>query len=313
MKIPTLLLFAVMMISSGAETARAAALRHGAAIEAPVVRLGDIFIGTGDKAHEVVATAPAPGRSETFTAHRLRTIAAAAGLDWVPGSRYDRVVVERVGRPIPTDEIVAALHDALVSAGAPAGRRVALSARNLTLHAATDATVPFRVADVTYDARTGRFGAVVELSAGDRSMERVQLAGNLYDVIQVPVLARVMQRGDVIRDADVDMVELPRTAVPRTALLDRKRVVGQSPRRLLRASAPLNPGDLRPPVVVPKGSLVTLMVRTNRMLITAQGKALEDGAAGEVIRVLNTRSRTTIEGKVSGPGKIAVAFPTAIR
>jgi len=313
MKSVVALFFAILMVSSSLGQSRAATLRPSVTVDSEVVHLGDIFMDAGKNAGNVVAAAPAPGRSELYTAFRLRAIAEEAGLQWTPTSRYDKVTIERTGRTIPTADIEAALRKSLVAAGAPRDRHIALAKRDLELYAAPDAVEPFRVVDTRYEPNSGRFAAVVEVPTGARSVDRVQVAGTLYEIASVPVLGRVMQRGEVIRDADIDMIEMQQSAVPRNAVLDKKRIVGQTPRRLMRAGVPLSPNDLQAPVVVAKGSLVTLLLRTDRMLITAQGKALDDGAAGETIRVVNTRSKTTIEGKVSGAGQVTVAFPVASR
>ena len=76
--------------------------------------------------------------------------------------------------------------------------------------------------------------------------------------------------------------------------------------RALRAGAPIRHGDIRPPVVVAKGTIVTLELRTRRMTLIARVKAAEDGAMGQTIRLLNTRSNRAIEGVVLGPGRVAV-------
>jgi flagella basal body P-ring formation protein FlgA len=313
MKSLVTLLFAVLMVASSLGPSRAATLRPTVTVDSEVVKLGDIFIGAGKGADVAIAAAPAPGRSEVYTAVRLRAIAENAGLRWIPTSRYDKVTIERSGRAIPTADVEAALQKALVAAGAPSGRHIALSRPDIDLYSAPDATVPFRVVDARYEETSGHFGAVIEVPTGAKSVDRVQVAGTLYEVTSVPVLARVMQRGEIIRDSDIDMIEMQQSAVPRNAVLDKNRIIGQTPRRLTRAGVALSPGDLQAPVVVTKGSLVTLLLRTDRMLITAQGKALDDGAAGETIRVLNTRSKATIEGKVVGAGQVTVSFPVASR
>jgi flagella basal body P-ring formation protein FlgA len=42
------------------------------------------------------------------------------------------------------------------------------------------------------------------------------------------------------------------------------------------------------------------------MRLTAQGRALQDGAKGEVVRVVNTKSNTTVSGVVVADGKVTV-------
>jgi flagella basal body P-ring formation protein FlgA len=313
MKSVVTLLFAVLIVASSLGPARALALRPSVTIDSEVVRLGDIFMDAGKKADRVVAAAPAPGRTELYTAIRLRAIAEEAGLKWTPASRYDKVSIERTGRAVPTAEILSALRRALTAAGAPRDRKIALSRRDLELYAAPDAAVPFRIVNTRFDAASGNFAAVAEVATGTTSVDRVQIAGTAYEIATVPVLAHAMQRGEVIRDSDIETVDMKLSAVPRNAVLDKRRIIGQTPRRTMHAGVPLSLGDLQAPVVVARGSLVTVLLRTDRMLITAQGKALEDGAAGETIRVLNTRSKATIEGRVTRAGQVTVSFPVASR
>jgi flagella basal body P-ring formation protein FlgA len=42
------------------------------------------------------------------------------------------------------------------------------------------------------------------------------------------------------------------------------------------------------------------------MTLTAQGRASEDGAKGDTIRVLNMQSKKMIEGVVVGPDRVRV-------
>ena len=64
--------------------------------------------------------------------------------------------------------------------------------------------------------------------------------------------------------------------------------------------------DLREPVLVPRNSLVVLRLELNRMVLTVQGRALEDGAAGDVIRIRNTKSNTVVSGVVAETGTVRV-------
>jgi flagella basal body P-ring formation protein FlgA len=69
---------------------------------------------------------------------------------------------------------------------------------------------------------------------------------------------------------------------------------------LLRAS------DVMPARLVTRGALVTLKIETPYMQLTAQGRALQDGAEGETVRVNNTQSNRMVEGTVTGPGVVLI-------
>jgi len=66
---------------------------------------------------------------------------------------------------------------------------------------------------------------------------------------------------------------------------------------------------LQQPQVVTKGSLVTMVLQQKSMTLTAQGKALEAGSDGQVIRVVNTMSNRTVEAVVIGPNQVSVSKP----
>jgi flagella basal body P-ring formation protein FlgA len=59
------------------------------------------------------------------------------------------------------------------------------------------------------------------------------------------------------------------------------------------------------PKLVRRGQPVTLVVRSGTLTISAQGRALSDGRAGDLVRVVSSSSRT-IDGIVEGPGTVRV-------
>jgi flagella basal body P-ring formation protein FlgA len=44
------------------------------------------------------------------------------------------------------------------------------------------------------------------------------------------------------------------------------------------------------------------------MLLQTNGQAMEDGARGEVVRILNLKSRKTLQGIVTGDGEVEIPF-----
>jgi flagella basal body P-ring formation protein FlgA len=65
-------------------------------------------------------------------------------------------------------------------------------------------------------------------------------------------------------------------------------------------------GDIAEPIVVHKGDLVTVALNTPGMQLTAQGKAMEDGAMGASIRIANTQSNRVIDAVVAGPNQVMI-------
>jgi flagellar basal body P-ring formation protein FlgA len=284
----------------------AAMLKPAVTVEAETVRIGDLFDDVGPAAERVVLRAPAPGRRYVLDAAWLAEAARVHGIEWRPTSRFDRVVVERVGRVIGRDAIGGALKEALLREGAPANIVIEFTGRAPELAVALEATGHLDIQSLAYDRASGKFSALVLAGAGHQSAQRIPLVGRAVPTRTVPVLRRQVQTGEIVRADDVTQVEAREDTLRRDALVDVERVVGQSARRSLRPGEILRDGDLRAPVLVARNGLVTVLLRVGAMSLTAQGRSLDEGARGETVRVMNVHSRRTIEAQVVGPDTVVV-------
>lgn len=300
---------ALFIVGTTVDGASASALRTAVTVNADVIRLGDLFVDAGEKRNVVVASAPAPGAKATFSARQLQSIARRSGLSWRPNSRYENAVVRRAGRLISARDIEQTIRKSMLKAGLPADRQVALSKADFKIHMAAGDHREIRVTNPRFNVQGRQFSAILEVPNGTATPKRVQVTGNLYEMLEVPVLARRVPRGETIGIGDLEFVKLRRDAVGRNAVIDKRRIIGRTPRRVLQTGKPIHTNDLRLPYLVSKGKLVMLTVRNKHMLITARGKALENGAKGDVVRITNTRSHSTVQGIVAGPNRVIIDFP----
>jgi flagella basal body P-ring formation protein FlgA len=288
-------------------------LRAAVTVGDNLVRLGDLFVGAGDNAEVGVARAPAPGRQVVFNAHLLYRIAQAHGLDWRPLSIHDHVIVERESVVIDGEEIERHILAALVDKGVDPERvAIELANRGLRVHLAADANPTVAVDVLAYDPRSGRFTVAVAAPSDDPAAQPVRVSGRLHDVTDVPILADRVMRGDVIGADDVQWLRLRTDRLPGNTVLDANGLIGQTPKRTLRPGEPVRASEIQRPVIVPKGGLVTLVLTTSGMQLTARGRALEDGGEGDAIRVANAQSHTLVEGIVSGAGRVTIPLLGAL-
>lgn len=309
---PALLLAGIAVaafVTALGHAATAANLKRDVTVTGEDVRLGDLFTGSDVTGSIVVARAPAPGQKQTLGPNRLRSIAQAHGVDWKPKGRNARSVITRAGRLIDLSEIEADLRRMLAGQGLTKDHRIEMYNRSLRLYAPLDAPNPYEIRNARFDAATGRFSASLVVSRDSEIQKFVALNGLAYSVIEIPVLNRPLRPGDVIERGDLEWVAVRADSRHRNAVVDVSEIVGQTPRRPLRAGQPIRRGEVRAPVIVAKGSIVTLELRTRRMTLSAKVKATEDGAMGQTIRLLNSRSQRTIEGVVAGPGLVVVPRP----
>lgn len=291
-----------------ATAADAATLRNQIVVEGDVVRLGDIFENPGPRANIAVANAPAPGRRMILEVQWLAEVARYYQVGWRPQTRFDRVVVERPGRVVTPSELVARLRTALVEQGMRADSIVELANRSQDIAVALDAPDSIEVRQIDFDANAGRFTAVLVVGGSHPSAQRSIVNGRVFPTVQVPVMRRVINPGDVIRAEDLDWGNVREDQLRADAVTSPQQIVGQTPRVRLRPGEAIRQGDTQPVVLVSRGATVTIVLEAAGMRLTALARALDDGSRGQTIRVTNLQSRQTVEAIVVGADLVTVPF-----
>ena len=100
--------------------------------------------------------------------------------------------------------------------------------------------------------------------------------------------------------------------MPGNAILDVAELIGQSAKQSLTLGKPISSNAIQPPVLVKKGSLVTVKLRSNKLLLTARGRALQNGGLDDIIRVQNLQSSRTYDALVTGMGQAEVSLPSQV-
>lgn len=286
---------------------KAIALRNDVIVKGGLVRLGDIFRNTGAKATIAIAYAPAPGRQAVLDASWLSETADRHGLDWRPQSYLDQVVIRRASIPLSREVVAGRISRMVRARGQKGDFRIELSYRIQNIHLPVGSGGRFAIRDLRIDERSGRFSGLLTASGANPPV-RLNIYGRVQKLVAVPVLIRRLRKGAVIRDADIEVRKIVRSALTQYTLLERSEIVGMAARYQLRSGVAIRKGDVRPPILVRRGELVTMEIRTPHILITVRARALESGARGETIRLRNTQSKKTIEARILGPGRVSVSI-----
>ena len=89
-------------------------------------------------------------------------------------------------------------------------------------------------------------------------------------------------------------------------IADPSEVIGMEARVAIYAGRPIRLRDIGPPAIVARNETVTLQFSRQGLQIFAEGRALDRGAVGEMVRVMNLASRQTLTGKVLSNGRVEV-------
>lgn len=296
--------------------ASAADLRPRVEIDGAIVTLGDLFDGAGDLAGRAVFRAPELGVTGALPATDAVRAAVAAGLavDRLPTFASVTVIRRAVTVDAESLRMLVAETAATRLGAAVENVEITVDGTIAPVAAAATAATPAIVSDFVLQSASGRFNATIAIDVGGNS-RMLALSGRAVETMAVPVLSRPIDRRAVIHASDVTMVRIDKRRVPGTAVIDADEVVDMAAKRPLRAGEVIATADIEPPRVILRGDLVTLQYSRPGLTLSARGRALGDGAKGDIVSVLNEQSKRTIQGIVTGAGTVAVSAssPTVVK
>jgi len=271
-------------------------LKRSSSIAGDKVYLSDLFANVPPTADMVIADAPDPGERLAFGTRQLLHYARSAKLVWMPQSKRETLIVQRDSKAVPTARIERAIAGLLAEQYAMNDFDVLLNDHGLDVKVAAETEPRIIVSDLDYDQRTSHFNASIVVTGTDGAP--IAVSGRIEPMVAIPVLVRHFMPGEIISERDIEWRRVPAKHATTTVVASPDRLVGNTPRRPITAGRHIRFTDIVPDYLVQKGDLVSIMVQTGNMTLTVRGQALERGAKGDVIRVRNSHSRKTLEGRV---------------
>ncbi|MBT3557196.1 MAG: flagellar basal body P-ring formation protein FlgA [Rhodospirillales bacterium] len=281
-------------------------LREAIYVDRDIIQLGDIFLNTGSLADKAVVYAPAPGDTTTYGAKWLARVARYYGLEWRPDTPRSEFQVVRESQVITHEEIMDAISFALLDYGLSSDMKAELISRDVRIYLPVNAIAEIAVESLRVDERANRFSVIIAAPAGDLSAKRVQLSGRIYQTMEVPFTTRAIQSGEVISERDIEWRRVRVSRISNDTMTSARDIFGKTPRRNLKIGDMIRASQIEAPVLVPRKSLVTVLLEHPFMTLTVQGRALESGSLGDVIRIKNNHSNVIVDAVVTGSGYAVV-------
>ena len=314
MKKTARILFAAWLVLSGSAGSptpcvadTAVRLNQDTEITHAAVRLSDLFSGVPSGIDRDIAQAPLPCKPAVYDESVLNKLAETYRLDWKAQETSNHIVVTsactRISGDMIRDAVIAKMN--LDGNAKKLSFEIAFDARNLEIALPSSQHPEFKLENFSYNQATKLFRT--DLTAQTpRGPYVLPITGRVSIKRNVPVLARRLEAGTVIAAADLDTIQMPEERITADVVTEQSQLIGRETRRDTPEGAVLHARDVMPQRLVQRGSLVTLKIETPYIIITSQGKAQQDGAEGETIRVVNTQSNRTVEGVVTAPGTVEI-------
>ncbi|WP_398470380.1 flagellar basal body P-ring formation chaperone FlgA [Tardiphaga sp.] len=289
-------------------------LRANVSVSSEVVRIGDVIDNAGPAAGIAIYRAPDLGTVGTLTTAQIVATLRAHHVIGVETSGLQSISVTRLSRSIEGKEIEAQVAHALQH------RNGLGDAVNLTLTFDRDVqdtqldaayTGALDPVSTRFDARSGRFDVTFAIgNDGTAPAAKLRFTGTAVETVEVAVLARGVERNEVLKASDILVERRPKAEVGNDGAI-RDRTVGMQSRRPLRAGQAIRNADLAKPDLVVRDQAVTLVYRATGIQLTIRGKAQESGTEGDVVNVMNLQSKRSVAGVVTGRGEVTVSSPSA--
>lgn len=302
-KIALATLLSLGLLSGAAD---AALLKGDHAIKDEFLRLEHVFDGLEAHHDYVLSPAPQPGDEITLNAYTLNQIATSFGLDWRTNNPYEDITLTRDATVINAPVIEQTLVDHVLKNTHLTDFKLKLANSREIFVLDSDYSDELEITEFDYDQRRQRFSARIIAQDGQEKM----INGLIEKIAQIPVLKNKTRNGDVISRHDIAWIEVPETMLTSDSVTSEAELIGLTPRRYIYEDKIIQKSDLQAPLIVHKGDQVTMTLSTGRLNVTAKGRALDHGAKGDTIRVLNKSSNRVIEAHVTDPMSVSVTANT---
>jgi flagella basal body P-ring formation protein FlgA len=154
---------------------------------------------------------------------------------------------------------------------------------------------------------------VICFLADGTMVRKVPVSGKVSLERPVVRTTRNIEAGRILEEQDLTVVKEQRFDSGKDLLTDTGEAAGKRALRSLDAGQLVERKMLDDPPLVKKGERVRIEARSagglaDQIRVTALGRVLQDGRAGEQVKVMNLMSGKEIHATVTGVGAVAVSF-----
>lgn len=283
-------------------------LKQKAEVSGEYIRLGDLFSGLDTAADQTpAAPAPALGKDAILTAEWLKQLAKKHGIDWTPTPDQSTATVHRAANKIGEEEVKAVLTTALREKGLPETADLLIQKGDLPLLVPARSNWRLEPVRAEYNAQRQTFEVETDLTADREKLSSPVFSGKVRLFVTVPVARRDMKAGQIVTRDDIAVNRVAQdTGRRRADPVNIDDLIGKEIKRTVRAGQNITANDVQTQVMVAKGKIVTLNFSKGNIMLSAKGKALENGGLGDSVRVMNLQSKSVVQGTVTGPETVLI-------
>lgn len=315
MKYWILILFFSFAILTSKTSNSAVLLQNTVTVDTPELFLGNIFHGlSSEKAKLKIGNSPEPGDRKRLRISIIQKIANRYGVEWQPKHTSTKaIIIKRASRPLMLDDFEFELNEALEASGIEGDFSIIIKKRNFSSYVPINEQFDVKVTSIHFDKKSERFHANLTINGESFTPFNTNINGFARRLIEIPVLNKTLRQGQTITQSDIKWIQIPGKKVPLDIIVNPSELMGKETSRGLRTGKAIRLIDVRNRRLVKKGKTVTITLKTPLMTLKTVGESLEHGSHGDLIRVLNLRSRKTITAIVVGLNDVSIPHINSLK
>ncbi|MCC6794945.1 MAG: flagellar basal body P-ring formation protein FlgA [Candidatus Hydrogenedentes bacterium] len=304
----TALTAAFIAVAASADTIM---LKTEAYVKGPMVTLGDIAEISGDNAEQLaaleVSSAAAPGAAKRIDSQLLKMRLNGAGANNIemrgPTSVLATTLSLDISREVLTDDLRTFIQTQLPWTDAETTVDILDEPEPVTVPEG-EVTVRWMPGPQYRWVGQGAFRGDIEV---DGKVKRTVFAkANIEAYAEVLVCAQDIPRGKQIAVSDLRFEKRAMSQQKGDAVQDIDEIAGMIARDSILMGETISRRSLVPKQLIKRNQLVNVEARAGSLMVRSRAKALDNGGAGDVIRLMNPDSKAELQGRVKNDGSVEV-------
>ncbi|MBN1903841.1 MAG: flagellar basal body P-ring formation protein FlgA [Deltaproteobacteria bacterium] len=165
----------------------------------------------------------------------------------------------------------------------------------------------WEISEKQNNSNSGNISINVEFYLEGEPQRKIVLSGRVGIIKEVIKANRNINKGELISLKDITLVS-EKGKNNKNSISSIEDVIGKRATRRIQADQAIQNGMVMMPPAIEKGAQVMIRAENEELVITASGKALEEGSVGDQIRVMNITSGKEIIATVKRANLVQVQF-----
>ena len=151
-----------------------------------------------------------------------------------------------------------------------------------------------------------KFTVDAEIFADGKSVATTKLVGRYFILEKILVLTKDIAKDEIIKKENLTQIIIRSNRLRDDVVKEENNLLGKQAIRTIKEGKPITSRDIRDEIVIKKGQMIMVVYKNKGLQITSKMEAIEDGAKGQRIRLINNKSNKEVIGRVVDKNMVEV-------